>query len=147
MAKKYRMVYEKGAWHPEGKLLYRIYALREGDWGPAGTKGGLVEKAANLDQEGECWLTDDAFAIQNSRVTGNAHLRDVAGAYDNAKVGGNSACAGTARIMGNASLLGYTIVGPNCTIKGDAVVESAIIFGFVYINGPFTITEDIRGTI
>ncbi len=83
---------------------------------PAGNKAGLIERQANLDQEGDCWISERAYALHNSRVTDNAFLRDVAGVCGNAVVGGDIILAGSTVIDDNARLFGKTLVGPNCTL-------------------------------
>ena len=76
MPNKYRMVYAKGEPHPnrEDARLYRIVALREGPWGPKGTKGGFIEKAANLSQDGDCWVANGSFACNDAQVSGDARV-------------------------------------------------------------------------
>ena len=40
----------------------------------AGDLGGFVESEKNLSQEGNCWIFDEAIAMDNSRVLENAQL-------------------------------------------------------------------------
>jgi len=51
------------------RKLYRIIALKSTDIVRKGDKGGFVESETNLDQEGNCWVADDA------EVSGNAIIR------------------------------------------------------------------------
>ena len=67
----------------ENKKLYQIQALKDFGDVKAGDLGGYIEMEANLSQEGNCWVYDDAKVFDNAKVWGDAELGD------NAKVGDN----------------------------------------------------------
>ena len=146
MPNKYRMVYAKGEAHPnrEGVRLYRIIALREGPWGPKGTKGGLTEKAANLSQDGDCWIDLNGYAVNDARVSGNAKVRTVAGVLNKATLTDDAVIYGETMLEDQCHVKGAARIGIQCRIGGNVVVDGANLFGFIYLEGNFTITEDIK---
>jgi hypothetical protein len=76
----------------DGKILYRIKALKDFGDVKAGDVGGYIEKESNLSQEGDCWV------------------------FPMAKVSGNAKVYGYAEICGNAEISGHTQVGSNSII-------------------------------
>lgn len=147
MPKKYKMVYDKNAYHPDGKRLYRIVALREGPWGPKGTKGGLIEKAANLDHEGDCWIGEHGMASGNARVSGNAYIDSSAGIYDDAIVTDDAEVYGTANIGDKCEVRGNSRIGPNVHLAGRVIVDGFKVLGQVRIMGEYTVKKDLIGFI
>ena len=136
MPKKYRLIQR-----PQ-EPLQRIVAERTGPWGEAGTVGGYVETAVNLDQEGDCWIYDDAAALSMSRVKDAAELRG------NAETDGKALVWGGSSIRDECKVTGLAQVGPNCTLKEAVFVEgTANVSGFVYLVGSYVITEDIDGSL
>ena len=51
-----------------GRILHRIRALKDFRNVRKGDIGGYVENEHNLSQEGDCWIYDDAKAMDNSYV-------------------------------------------------------------------------------
>lgn len=147
MPKKYKMVYDKDAYHPDDKRLYQIVALREGPWGPKGTKGGHIEKAANLDHEGDCWIGKNAIASGNARVSGNANIASSAGVYDDAIVTDDAEVYGTAHIGGKCEVRGNSRIGPNVHLAGRVIVDGFKVLGQIRIIGEYTVKEDLIGFI
>ena len=82
----------------EGKL-FRIIALKDFNGVKKGELGGVVENRSNLDQQGNCWLYENAKVLGNALVYGNA---EVSG---NAKVFGNALVSGDAEVRGDAQVL------------------------------------------
>lgn len=82
--------------------LYRIEAVVDGPWGPAGTKGGWVASEANLSQDGSCWVGGNAWVYDRATVVGNAVVTGSAHIADKAKVGGNAHVWGKAHVWGEA---------------------------------------------
>ncbi len=64
----------------------RIKALKDFSDVKKGDIGGYVDSYANLSQENNCWLYDEAKALDNSKVYGDARLFDYACTFDNAQV-------------------------------------------------------------
>ena len=81
----------------DGKILYRIEALK--DFGPIrkGDRGGFVGGEHNLSQAGDCWIYDDAKVYDMGFVLGNS------------KVYGDSVIDMTAKIEGNSVIINSTI--------------------------------------
>lgn len=135
--KKYRLTDET---NEDG--LHRIEALIDGQWGPAGTKGGWVESEINLSHEGTCWIGGEA------QVSGNAHVSDDALLLDYVRIGGNARVADNARVYGKAEVSGqarienYAMVADNAWVRSDALVKdfarvrgSALVYGRARVTG------------
>lgn len=125
-----------------GKILYRIRALKDFGSVKTGDLGGFIEKESNLSQRGNCWICDDA------RVSGAAWICDSAEIYGNARVYGNAQVSGDAKvfsdavicddaeIFGNAFIYGKARVYGDTDIYGNArVYGNAFIYGNTQIFG------------
>ena len=108
MEKKYKTV-------PEGNRL-RIIALKDFSNVKAGDKGGLIEKEYNLNQEGDCWI------YENAKVSGMACVADNAKIYGHAWVYGKAWVYGNAQVYDNARVGGDTDIADNAEIYGHAKV-------------------------
>lgn len=114
-----------------GKTVYRIKALRDFNDVREGELGGFVESYNNLLQRGDCWIYDDAIAMDNSIV------------LDNAKVRQNALICGNAKIQNNSSVVGFAIVSDFVNIfDNSAIMNSAKIFGECIISGNSYIMGD-----
>ena len=83
--KKYKILMDKKntiEW--EGHILYRIKALRNFGDVKKGDIGGFVESEYNLSHEGNCWIYNNAKAMDNSRIYDNSKM------YNNSKMYGHS---------------------------------------------------------
>ena len=105
--KKYDLIREKS--------LFRIVALKDFSNVKKGDLGGLIEKEGNLDQQGNCWVYD------NARIIGNAFVGD------NARIIGNAFVGDNARVYGNARIIGDAFVGDNARVSGNAKVSKEVI--------------------
>ena len=105
-----------------GVTLHRIRALVDIErWGvKAGDLGGWIESEANLDQEHEAWVSDEARVSgkawvsdeawvsaearvsDEARVSGKAWVFDEAWVSDEARVSGKACVSGKARVSGKA---------------------------------------------
>ena len=126
--KKYKLTDE--TIEVEGKILYRIEALKDFGEIKKGDKGGFIESENNLAHEGDAWVSD------NARVYGDACVFDNAQVYGNAFVSGYAQVYGNARVYGNAWLYdntrvcGYAWVADNARVYGDAnVCDDSSVFG------------------
>ena len=90
--KKYKLTDE--TIEVEGKILYRIEALKDFCEIKKGDKGGFIESENNLSHEGNAWVYDDACVYDNACVS------------DNACVCGSACVSGTACVYGTASVRG-----------------------------------------
>lgn len=87
-----------------GRTLYRVKALKDFGDVKEGDLGGFVEKYANLSQNGNCWVFDNAEVWGDAKVWGNAEVRGNAEVYDNAKVYGDAGVGGSAQVGGDAKV-------------------------------------------
>lgn len=97
MKKKYRLL-KNDTITVDGRILYRIEALRDFAYVNKGDKGGYVESEDNLSHVGNCWVFDKAC------VSDNALVRDDALVYDDARVLGNARVLGKTCVLGNAKI-------------------------------------------
>lgn len=110
--------------------LYRIVAVRDLDKVKAGDKGGFVEKEANLDHFGQCWVYDDAIVMDDARISSNAIVKN------NAIVSGNTVIDDNAIIQDNATVKDNANISGNAIIKDNAIVQdSAMINHHAVISG------------
>ena len=120
MEKKYKLTDE--TIEVEGKVLYRIEALKDFCEIKKGDKGGFVESEDNLSHEGNAWVTDDARVYDNACVYNDARLSDNSRVYDNACVYGTSCVYDDARVYGNARVYGTARVTDDACVCGTARV-------------------------
>ena len=80
-----------------------------------GTIGGYIESEKNLDQNGSCFVYDDAVVTGNAEVSGNACV------FGNAKVYGNASVFGNAKVYGNARVFDASVSG-NARVFGNEVI-------------------------
>lgn len=138
--------------NPEVPGLFRVRALRNiyrGDYldnqglrAKKGDLGGWVENSENLAQEGECWISDNAVACNNSRVRDDAWVRGTARLSGDSSANDNAIIQGYADLFDNASALGRSIVAggarlcDNATICDSArAIDSATISGIGSLTG------------
>ena len=95
--KKYKLTDE--TIEVEGKILYRIEALKDFGKIKNGDNGGFIESENNLAHEGDAWVSDNAFVSDNARVSDNACV------YDNARVYGSARVCGDAEISTDADYI------------------------------------------
>ena len=96
----------------DGKRVYRIQALRSFGDVKEGDFGGFVESESNLSHFGNCWIYDEAIAMENSIVTGNAKMMD------------NAVIKGSSVIMDEVKLSGAVVLPGNSIIRGNTVMFS-----------------------
>ena len=94
--KKYKLTDE--TIEVEGKILYRIEALKDFGEIKNGDKGGFIESENNLAHEGDAWVSDDACVYDNACVSDNAYVSD------NARVYGTSCVYGSASVCGDTEI-------------------------------------------
>ena len=68
MTKKYKLTKTKKEYC--GTTLYQIEALRDFSDVKKGEKGGYIEREDNLSQEGNCWVSGDAWVYDKLKLTG-----------------------------------------------------------------------------
>lgn len=154
--------------HPEFPELRRIRALVNipGALVEKGDLGGWVENPRNLDQNGNCWVADNAIVRDNAGVIEDAQVEDgaiVSGRAvvcnsakvrvkaqvfddalirDKAIVAGESQVYDEATVKGDACIVGFSKVYGDARVGGDAkVLGYAKIYGAALVGGNARITN------
>lgn len=142
--RKYRLM-EKPLVLSDGSKAYRIQALKDFSDVKAGDPGGFVGSADNLSQEGDCWVYSGAYALDDSRISGNAMIRN-GRVCSHAQVSGNVCMTGgiikeDAQVSGDVRMMGGTIaehacVSGNVVMKGQSGVrDDASVSGYTLLQG------------
>ena len=138
-----------------GIKLYRIEALKDlGFYGvKQGDKGGFVESEANLSQNLDSWIGDNAcvynkaFVGRNSFVGGNAIVNDRAQVKENTRVTDNAQVSGQSSLT-NSDISGDAVVSGSVTVvnAGSKLVASGKtqVLGKVVIDGRVDITDKAK---
>ena len=71
MSEKYELV-KSDTKEFMGKTLFRVKALKDFSIFKMGELGGYIEKEDNLSQEGDAWVSGNAWVFGDARVSGNA---------------------------------------------------------------------------
>jgi len=135
--------------------LNRIQALRSFDDVKKGELGGWIDSTSILEDEGNCWIADEACVFGASLIKDNAKIIDAAKVFgslikENASVE-ESANVYNAFAFGNCRIYGHSQVKNGATIYGkaeifdDAIIENsgthvcgnAKIFEEVYMMGGY----------
>lgn len=151
-----------------GITVYQIQALKDFGNVKVGDVGGWVENEFNLSQEGNCWISDNAVAIRNSRIQHNAQVYENACITTNAiisrnaKVHGNSQVSGRAQVTDNADIFDYahvtdnTVVSQNACVFGKATVKryalvrgnaKVALYQSIQFNGVISDITDISNNL
>ena len=145
MNKKYELTNESIRY--AGRTLYRIRALRGFGDVKTGDLGGFVESERNLSHDGDCWIFNNAKAIDFSFVGENAELRHESLARGfarilwNSAVHDKSAVGDSAEIRDSALILDRAYVGGNTIVGGGAMVGGeACLLGDAHLRGRALIT-------
>lgn len=165
MAKaKYKLLKKDNITFAEHKL-YRIKALvninTKYKLVKAGDLGGYIQSTANLSQNGNCWVFNDAKVYDNATVdenalifnnaqiydeaivTGEASIWDNAQIYDEARVGGNVSVYGNVQIYDEAQVYRGAVISDNAKICDSATVSGrASVYGSARIGGESFIKGD-----
>ena len=128
MDKKYEFTGETKDWN--GHTIRRIRAVKTVANVATGELGGWIEKEENLSQDGDAWVSDNAWVFGNAKVSDNAEVSDDAEVSDNAWVSGD------AEVFGNAWVFGNAKVSDDAWVFGDAKVSGdAEVFGGAKVSG------------
>lgn len=119
--KKYKIDYENKIRY-KGRTLYRIIALRDFSDVMKGDKGGYVESEQNLSQDGDCWIYDEAKAMDDSRVENDARMHYRSEIQDRAKMCGNSRMYSNAMMFDDSELQDYAEMHHKSLLYGFAKV-------------------------
>ena len=91
-----------------GRVLHRIKALKDFGDVKKGDIGGFVEKETNLSHEGNCWIYDNAKAMDNSKVYGNSRMYGYSKVYGNSGMYGYSKMFDYSEMYDNSSMNDYS---------------------------------------
>ena len=106
--KKYEILMdEKNTIEFEGHTLHRIKALRDFGDIKTGDLGGYVENENNLSHEGNCWIYDDAKAMDYSVISDNSRM------YNNSTMYGNSVMYDNSTLYNNSAMFGNSEMHDN----------------------------------
>lgn len=105
-----------------GVTVHRIRALVDFSIVKAGDLGGWIESEANLSQEGDAWVFDNATVFGNAFVSGDALVFGNALVYGGAMVYGDARVSGDARVCGDAMVCGHARVFGDALVSGKARV-------------------------
>ena len=129
---KYRITEETAKIY-NNTTLYRIEAVKDFEtiFGMihAGDKGGFIQEEKNLEQDGNCWIFDDAKVYFGGVVKDDACIKDNATVRDGAIV------EKSAKMFNNSSAINSTVTD-NATLKDRAIVMiESVISDNVVIGG------------
>jgi len=128
---KYKLTDEKIKYN--GRMLYRIQALKDFGDVKAGDLGGWIESERNLSQDGNCWVSDDAriygnaWVYDNALVSHNARVYGDAWVYDDALISGNAWVSGNARVYDDVLISGKAWVSGNARVYGDTEIKNGFV--------------------
>lgn len=114
----------------DGVTVYRIVALKDFADVEAGDKGGYIESESCLEQEGTCWVYDEAV------ILGKSILEQSARVYGKSVVMGDCLLTENCLIFNNVTLKGTIVVADHAEICGNTVIEGRVLIGNdAYISG------------
>lgn len=126
----------------KGHDLRRIIALTDFADVKKGDVGGYVESEANLTQDGESWIYDDAIVMDEAVVDQDAQVRGNAVVNKKAKISGHAVIKDSARVTDeaivkqNAQVSGNAMVGKCAVIHGHAIIKD-----FACVTGKISIRD------
>ena len=98
--------YKLGKREKNDLFRFRVIALRDFANVKKGDVGGRIQNEKNLSQDGDAWVSGNAWVYGNALVSGNAQVYGDAWVYGNAQVSGNAWVSGNAQVSGNARVYG-----------------------------------------
>ena len=121
---------------PNGRVCYRIKAIKDFGYIAAGQLGGYVQNIHSLSQSGNCWVADNAVIWGGGHVYEDAIIRENAQVFEKAIVQGKSVVSGGCLIGGAAKIEGTAQVELSCIVAGEAYISGdAIVRGSYFIDG------------
>ena len=143
MDKKYEFTGETKDWN--GHTIRRIRAVKTVANVATGELGGWIEKEENLSQDGDAWVSDNAWVFGDAWVYGDAWVSDNARVYGNARVSGDARVYGNARVSGDAKVYGNAKVSGYAKVYGNAKVSGyAWVFGDAWVFGNAEVYGDAK---
>lgn len=111
-----------------GRTLYRIRALKDFSDVKAGELGGWVSNEYNLSQYGNCWIYDNAKAMDRSRMYGDSAMYDYSkmynysAMYDSSEMYGNSAMHNNSEMHDNSKMFNNSKKYDDSIMFGNSVM-------------------------
>lgn len=125
----------------EGHKLYRVCYPK---WDNA--VGGWIESEANLSQEGDCSVWEEAKVFGKARVTDNARVFHNAVVKDKVLMKDQASVSMDAVISGNAKLYGFTRIQDQVKVYGNVEINNADLRNRAEIFGNVKLYDiSIRG--
>ena len=128
----------------EGRILYRIRALKDFSDVKAGDLGGWVSSEYNLSRKGDCWIYDNAKCMDFSRIYNNSKMYDFSKMYDNSRMFDNSvmfdnsAIYDNSRMYDNSTMYDYSRMYDDSKMFGNSEM---------YKNGILKDNEELYGKL
>jgi carbonic anhydrase/acetyltransferase-like protein (isoleucine patch superfamily) len=134
----------------EGEKLFRIRALREVNaLVKQGMLGGFVASEANLSQEGDCWISEDACAYGQSHIYENARVETYARVKDFVRIGGSTTLNGEVLVTDYVTMTGTSYVYDRVRLADRARVAGSMrldanahIYGSALLVGEMSVSID-----
>ena len=127
MEKKYEILKDQSI-TLNGHTLYRIKLLKGISGMSPGVIGGFIESEANLSQEGNCWVAEEAAVYGHSIVIENAWVGESAIIQGHSIIRGNCLIVGSSIII-NSEIKGDSVVRGEAVIKGSSLKDHALVKG------------------
>lgn len=111
----------------QGRPLFRIQAIKDFNDVKIGDLGGWIQTENNLSHDGNCWIYDNAYAMDMARVKNNATLRHDSAAHGFTHIMDEARLVDTAEATGHSKVYGKALLCNNSRVYGDAEVFDAIM--------------------
>lgn len=127
--KKFRLLEYDCEYLSNNRILYRIEAIRDFDDVKKGDLGGYVQYERNLSHEGNCWIYQNAKAVDSSVVFENGKMYDESGIAENARLYGSAKTKDSTMmiqyvdIFGEALIKDSAVIGGKSKVYGNAIIE------------------------
>ena len=106
----------------EGRTLHRIRALKDFGDVRKGDLGGFVENENNLSQDGNCWIYDNAKAIDYSEMYDNSSIHDNSIMFDNSEMYDNSIMSDNSEMHGNSEMYDNSRMYDNSKMYNNSIM-------------------------
>ena len=120
----------------EGRILYRIRALKDFSDVKKGELGGWVQSENNLSQEHDCWIYNDGKCMDNAIVCDDSYMCDYSKMYNNSRLYNNSMLYDYSEMRDNSKMFGDSIM-LDCSYMCDdsKMYDHSSMFGYSEMHG------------
>ena len=124
--KKYEILMDKeNTIEFNGRTLHRIKALKDFGNVKKGEVGGYVQNENNLSHKGNCWIYNNAKAMDNSRVYDNSVMCDNSEMYDDSRMYDDSVIYSNSKMYGNSIMYGNSKMYDYSKMYGNSEMHNA----------------------